>query len=173
MISKLPGHNGVRIALAIVALIVVVAGVDRGRKWLEHRSRIFEIERLRSRVGDLRSSVESCRVALERERDSFNRYRTSVDSLREEVREYESLDDRGVPAESYDVYIQTFERYNESLPGWRTRADSLTAHDDVCRDLTMQHNEAAQSLRENLEEAGVSSIPSAVGEQTSRGSEEP
>jgi hypothetical protein len=156
VIPKFLSHKGARIALAIVALLVLIGGIDRGREWLAHRARIFEIERLRTHVADLRSEVDSCRVALELEQAAFDRYRASVDSLREAVRAYESLDERGVPAERYDAYLETFRRYNRSLPGWRVRADSLAAHDGVCRDLTVQHNDAAESLREGLEAAGVS-----------------
>jgi hypothetical protein len=155
---KFPSHKGARIALAIVALLVLIGGIDRGRAWLAHRARVFEIERLRVRVVDLRSDVESCRTALDRERNDFDRYRASVDSLRETIRVYESLDERGVPADRYEAYLETFRRYNQSLPGWRARADSLTAHDDICRDLTVEHNVVAESLRANLEAAGVSSF---------------
>jgi hypothetical protein len=151
--TSLPSRKGARAALVLVVALVSVGLAERGKVWLEHRAEVQKIEGLRTRLAELRSGVGACRAAVEREQSAFDRYRASVESLREEVREYEMLDERGVPADQYDAYLETFDQYNESLPGWQARADSLQAHDDVCRDLTVRHNETADSLRESLEGA--------------------
>ena len=144
----------------MLVVVLVTAGVaERGKAWLDHRAEVREVEGLRTRLAELRSGVGACRAALEREQSVFDRYRASVESLREDVREYETLDERGVPADQYEAYLETFDRYNESLPGWQARADSLQAHDDACRALTVRHNETADSLRESLEDAGAMTRP--------------
>lgn len=139
----------------LVVALVAAGVVERGKAWLENRAEVQAIERLRTHLAELRSGVGACRAALEREHSAFERYRASVESLLEAVREYETLDERGVPADRYEDYIDTFDRYNESLAGWQARADSLAVHDDACRGLTVRHNETADSLRQHLEDAGI------------------
>lgn len=140
--------------LAVAGLIVVGLATVRVKAALERRAEIGEIERARSRLAELRAGVENCQAAVERERQAFDRYAASVDSLRTEVRHFEALDERGVPAARYDEYLETFDRYNDAIPGWEARADSLTAHAEACRELTLHHNELADSLRVRLEAAG-------------------
>ena len=77
----------------------------------------------------------------------FHEYDQEVDSLRGEVRELETLDRRGVPRERYDEYLETFERYNRSVPSWEARADSLRAHWAACRSLVQEHNLMTDSVQ--------------------------
>jgi hypothetical protein len=67
--------------------------------------------------------------------------------LREAVRGFESEAAGGVPARSYEQYLETFESYNSAVPVWEERADSLRARWASCRDLTERHNALIDSLR--------------------------
>jgi hypothetical protein len=58
------------------------------------------------------------------------------------------MDPRGVPADSYEAYLETFDAYNDAVPGWSERADTLQAQWRRCRDVTEVHNQLADSLRQ-------------------------
>jgi len=98
----------------------------------------------------LRIGADSCRAELERGQRMLNEYDERLDSLRARVRQLESLDRRGVPADSYDVYLGAFDQYNDSAAGWSARTDTLRAHLQRCRSLTELHNMIADSLRRLL-----------------------
>lgn len=102
----------------------------------------------------LRSSADSCRMALTREEAEFHRFDDRVEELRERVRAYESLNPRGVPQDSFEVYMDVFERYNEAVPRWKARAESLRAHTEACRERAREHNVLTDSLRGLLVEMG-------------------
>lgn len=98
----------------------------------------------------LRGLADSCRTELDQGTAGFDDYDRRLDSLRTRVRDLEALDPRGVPADSYEVYLQVFEEYNDSVPGWTHRADSLRARWTHCRDLAETHNELADSVHDLL-----------------------
>lgn len=150
MAPHLPSHPVARAALLLGVVAGIALGVVGVRGFLERRSQITELERMRSGLGDLRAAAEECRIAVEREERDFEAYRSEVEELREAVRAYEALDERGVPEDRYEEYLETFERYNESVPEWEERADSLRAHSEACRALARRHNLLADSLRDFL-----------------------
>lgn len=108
-----------------------------------------------------RLAVDSCRMTLSRAEAEFRAYDDRVDSLRGRVRDYESLRPGGVPVDSFDAYMKTFGRYNDAVPEWQARADSLRGHWQRCRDLALTHNQLADSLRNLLVEIGE--LPDTAG----------
>jgi DNA repair ATPase RecN len=105
---------------------------------------------LRDSLHVVRAAVDTCRVALDQETYRLEAFDERLDSLRGRVRELERIDPRGVPADSYAVYLEAFQTYNDSVPGWEQRADSLREQWQHCRDLTERHNAVADSLRQVL-----------------------
>lgn len=103
--------------------------------------------RVRQELQSARLSVDSCKAAIAAEEDSFRDYDRRVDSLRRAVRAFEAEDPDGVPAEQYEQYLGTFDRYNAAVPAWRERADSLRSHLEACRAMAERHNLLADSLR--------------------------
>lgn len=105
---------------------------------------------LRDTLHVLRSAADSCRSEIDESASRLQAFDARLDSLRSRVREYEAIDPRGVPADSYEVYLEAFDRYNESVPGWSERADTLRERWARCTDLTQTHNALADSLRQLL-----------------------
>jgi hypothetical protein len=105
---------------------------------------------LRDSLQVLRLAADSCRADLDRGTALLHAYDERIDSLRTRVRRFESLDRRGVPADSYEVYLGAFEQYNDSVAGWTARTDTLRVRLDRCRTLTETHNMIADSLRRLL-----------------------
>lgn len=137
--------------MAVGLAVAGVVGWGAFGDWRERR----EVETLREELRVLRSAADSCQVALAQEEMMFRDYDRRVDSLREEVSDYESLHPDGVPADTYPVYLETFERYNRAVPAWRMQVDSLQAHWEACRERVDAHNVHADSLRLRLEALGL------------------
>lgn len=136
------------VVLAAAALLLTFLG---SRVALERRGLRQELAGLREDVLRLRVASSECLAEIGMEEAAFREYHDRVDSLRDEILEFEALDDRGVPAEQYEEYLEVFERYNRSVPAWRARADSLQARWEACRDLVERHNTLADSLRGRVE----------------------
>jgi hypothetical protein len=95
----------------------------------------------------LRSAVDSCQATVEQRRAELERYDAHVDSLRARVRGLEALDERGVPLDSYPIYRRAFDAYNDAVPDWAERADTIREAWSICLDLADTHNELADSIR--------------------------
>lgn len=136
------------------ALAVLLAGAIGGTVYMETRppGPRERLEALRVELGSARASADSCRVAVEAREARFHRYGARVDSLRDRITEYEALDPDGVPGDRYAEYLETFDRYNETVPEWGERADSLQTEWEACRALTEIHNALADSARGMLQE---------------------
>lgn len=102
---------------------------------------------LRDSVAVLRTAADSCRAELDAGQSRLRAYHDRLDTMRSRVRGFEALDPRGVPADSYRIYLQAFHLYNDSAAGWQARVDSLQTQLDSCRVVTDAHNTAADSLR--------------------------
>lgn len=102
---------------------------------------------LRDTVLVLRTAAEACRAELDEGAAGFETFDTRLDSLNERIRELEAMDPRGVPADSYRVYLEAFDQYNDSIPGWSARADTLRARWARCTEVTRSYNALADSLR--------------------------
>jgi uncharacterized protein YukE len=134
--------------VAALTGVVLVAWLVRDAS--ERRALHAEMEQLRTDVALLRVESHACQSEVAWEEADFQAYHGQVDSLRQEVRDLESRDPRGVPAEHYDDYLEVFARYNRSIPDWRERAEALQSMWEACRDVTERHNELADSLRRRV-----------------------
>lgn len=126
--------------------------------WSDARERQRTVEQVRSLQADVyaaRTSADSCRNELAWAEGQFRRFDEHVDSLRTEVRAFEALDERGVPAERYEEYLELFDGYNDSVAAWERRADELRAAEEVCRALVEGHNTLSDSLRRRIEAEGL------------------
>lgn len=144
-----------RILTALGLLAVAAVTIIGIRGQLERKRIVDEINRLRTRVYMARVSADSCGNELAYQERLFRHFDDVVDSLRGKVRDYESLDARGVPEDRYDEYMEHFDGYNDSVAAWRAKADSLRATEDACRMFIARHNGLADSLRIRLEAEGV------------------
>lgn len=138
--------------MILAALVVLISAGLAGGTILERNRQIREMELLRQRLQQARFSVDSCRVALAQEEQEFRRFDARVDSLRTEMEGYEDPSLGGVPQAEYEEYLGVFDAYNEAIPVWEARADSLQAGEDVCRALVERHNALSDSIRGSREE---------------------
>ena len=141
------------VAVAIVAALIVAA--LGARDILDRRRTVREIQSLRDQVYRGRVSADSCRNELAYQERLFRRFDTVVDSLRRKVRDYERMDERGVPEAQYEEYLRQFEGYNDSVAVWRGRAAGLRATEAACRTFIEGHNALADSLRRRLDAEGM------------------
>lgn len=149
----LPSDPRLRVlVVAGVAALLVVLGLAVHHK-LERRAELRALQALGDSVEFLRAAYEDCRYELGRQEVGFRSHDQRVDSLRSEVEAYESRNaegERGVAAEEYDAYLETFDLYNLSVGEWKERADSLQARSRRCRETAVRHNVLADSLRARL-----------------------
>lgn len=138
----------------VLALVLLAVSVGLWVMRLGERAERREEEQLRDELRVARVAVDSCRLEVARGEMAFRDHHDRVDSLRERVRGYEALDQRGVPADSYAVYMEVFERYNRSVQAWTQRADTLEAEWEACREIVRAHNVLADSVRTRLAEKG-------------------
>jgi hypothetical protein len=118
---------------------------------MDKRARRLEGERLRGELAELREAATSCVADVAHAESVFRDFNARVDSLRERVRDFESLDTRGVPNAEYDAYLVAFEQYNDSVSAWRGRADSLESDSERCQVIVGRHNALADSVRRMME----------------------
>ena len=117
-------------------------------------------ESLRSEIDALQGRVDEClarRGALEAR---FQQAMDRTEALGERVRELESLDPDGVPAERYAEYLELFDEYNESIPEWERLGEALREEGERCRRLADAHNDRLERLRELMVEAFTPVPPS-------------
>lgn len=122
-----------------------------------------QLRALRSQLAQLRLASDSCRSALEREEKRLRAADARLDSLRGRIDHYEGLDSRGVPADSYEIYLEAFDTYNAGIPARKVAAETLVAHWRECRALAETHNRTADSAREIAEELGLVGDSSRAG----------
>lgn len=136
--------------LLLAAVVVAAFGVVTVARTLQHSSALSD---MRFEVAQLRAAADSCASALDTSQVALLRYNDRLDSLRLRVRGMETLPPRGVPADSYDIYLQLFGMYNDSVEQWQGRVDALHAEREECRLLADRHNGAVDSLRQLLRDA--------------------
>jgi predicted nucleic acid-binding Zn-ribbon protein len=145
----------VRRATTRVLLVLAVLGLAGAGAWglalvVADRRETREIEDLQERVRRARSGAETCQVDVVTREEAFRRFDARVDSLREAVRPFEELDERGVPEARYEAYLAAVARFNRAVEAWETRAAALQRADHACRETVERHNALADSLRERL-----------------------
>jgi len=136
-----------RLIILFGALALLLLAGLYGGSLLERNRRIAEMQALREALDQARFSADSCKVALAWEERGFRSFDRFVDSLRAETESYEDPERGGVPEADYRAYIESFERYNDSVAVWQERADSLRAKEAVCRALVEAHNVLGDSIR--------------------------
>lgn len=134
-----------------VAAIVVMAIIDLLRPVPPQE----RMQALRQQLTELRAASDSCRGALAREEARLRYSDERFEYLRSRIEHYESLDPRGVPADSYDIYMRYFNDYNEGIPARELAGDTLRAHEEACRALIVEHNLIADSALALAEELGL------------------
>ncbi|CAN5720414.1 hypothetical protein BH23GEM9_BH23GEM9_12550 [soil metagenome] len=133
---------GVIVAIAAAGVLTLARTLGEGGA----------VEEMRENVNELRMAADSCRTVLDRSHGELLEYNERLDSMRGRVREMEALHPRGVPADSYGVYMGAFSRYNDSAGTWGDRVNELQVELEDCRVLTETHNAALDSLRRLLRE---------------------
>jgi hypothetical protein len=118
---------------------------------MDKRARRVEGERLRAQLAELRASAAECIAGVAQAESAFQDFHARVDSLRARVRDYESMDARGVPGAEYGAYLEAFEQYNDSVSAWQGRADALESGSERCQVIVTHHNSLADSVRRIME----------------------
>jgi hypothetical protein len=134
------------ILVAVLALSLVIGAALLGGPLLERNRRIGELQALRVQLDSARYAVDSCRSALGLEEARFRRFDRLVDSLKTVVDSFDDPSQGGVPQAKYPEYLETFHAYNDSVSLWSERADTLRAHEALCRELVEDHNALADSI---------------------------
>ena len=158
--------------MIVAAALILVAG--RVYRATRPPPPAQELAPLREDLAVFRAAADSCNDAYALLEEDFRLYEARVDSLRQAVRDYESHDPNGVPGEEYPAYLETFDAYNEAVPEWEARTDSLETQRDRCRSLTERHNALADSARGRLIDLGrwpddTLGVPSAPSEGATGG----
>jgi len=130
--------------LGLLVLLVATTGLVYLTRTLRGPGAIAQT---RDELQQLRIAVDSCQAALAAGQQELHAHNEWLDSLRGRVRGMEALDPRGVPADSYSVYIDIFQSYNDSVANWEARVAELQAERDECAAVTAAHNETQDSLR--------------------------
>ncbi len=130
------------LAMVLVDLVQPVPPQDRLRS-------------LRDEMSSLRFAADSCRLALDTEESRLRASDARLDSLRSRIDFFESLDPRGVPADSYQLYMRAFDAYNARIPGRAAAGDTLKAHLESCRAIIEQHNLIADSALDLARDLGL------------------
>jgi hypothetical protein len=139
-----------RRALPVILILLLLAGAAVLFRILRPDPPPSADELLADSIRVLRTAAEGCREELNLGTARLHAYDAKLDSMRARVRELEAMHPRGVPADSYAVYLEAFEQYNDSVGGWDARTDTLRARLQRCRDVTQRHNALSDSLRRML-----------------------
>jgi hypothetical protein len=138
------------LAIAVTAL-AIMAAIDYFRPIPPE----VQLRALRSQLTAARSAADSCQAALDDEEARLRASDARFDSLKAMIDYYEGLDPRGVPADSYDIYIAIFNDYNAAIPAREAAGDTLRAHEQACRAIIESHNLIADSAMSLAQELGV------------------
>jgi predicted nucleic acid-binding Zn-ribbon protein len=136
--------------VAALLVLVAAAGVLTLGRALQHPGALAD---MRSTVAELRAAADSCRIALDQQHGELLGYNERLTQMRERVRDLEGLHPRGVPADSYRIYMELFDSYNDSAGQWQGRVDELQAELEACRETADAHNAALDSLRALLQQS--------------------
>jgi hypothetical protein len=133
---------GLRLWLAASFIIVFMVLAYRGVR----NMRADPHAPLRDSIAVLRVAADSCRVGVDSGVAALRGFNDTLTAMRTRVRGLEALDERGVPIDSYPVYMDAFEGYNRAAGEWAAREDSVRAQDGRCRDVARTHNVLADSM---------------------------
>ena len=133
-------------------LTLAVGAFAAGAWGLDRRSAAQDFRALQDDLQATRLSVQTCQSDLASREAAFQEFDSRLNTLRDGVRELESLDGPGVPADQYDDYLTLFDAYNDSVRVWEGRSESLRAREAACRHLVERHNALVDSVRPAEEE---------------------
>lgn len=114
-----------------------------------------QLRMLRRELRVQRAAADSCLDALRLEESALRSSDARFDSLRAVIEAFEGLDPRGVPADSYDAYIDAFNAYNEAIPAREEAGETLQVNWAACREIVESHNQLADSARALAEGLGL------------------
>lgn len=152
--SELPRGVVIMLVVSVLAAAFIFASDYIIPVSAEERLRV-----IRPELAGLRHAADSCLAAIRQEEESLLASDARLDSLRRRIAYYEGLHPRGVPADSYEAYLEVFERYNEGIPQQSAASDSLQANWLACTRIVERHNAMADSARALAEEAGLLEEP--------------
>jgi hypothetical protein len=140
----------------VLVFAVVVASLTG---WVQRRNYAAsprgQMELAREQVRDAQGQVERCLEGLGVAEEAFVSQRTETEALRARIRRLEGMDLRGVPADSYTVYLETVDRFNASVERWGDRGDDLEGQWEACRELIEDRNARADTFRVRLQAMGL------------------
>ena len=146
----------VKTALASVAALAVGTLIVLGGLRLSERQRAAEeINRLRDELHQARVGADRCRGTLLTSEASLRALIMTIDSLKNRVDSFETMNGTGVPASRYTEYLGIFDSYNDSVEVWGVREQRLRAAESSCRSTIEAHNAVSDSLQAALDEAGI------------------
>jgi DNA repair ATPase RecN len=147
-----------RLRIALWVGVALVVGVMILSTWADRReardSPLRQAEEVRDVVREARAGWEACLDTLDVVERRFRTQAEETERLQARIHRLEAMDPRGVPADSYEVYLEVVDRFNATVQGWEGRLAALRAREAACQDLLEARNELADSLRALLEDAG-------------------
>ena len=141
--------------MGITGVIAAVVVISAWSRLLERQATLERIGQLRDELYRARVASDRCRSSLQTSEAAFRDLGITIDSLRQVIDSFETLDRRGVPAEQYPEYLETFDSYNDSVSVWEGRERRLRAADVACRETIQGHNAISDTLQAVLIEAGI------------------
>lgn len=135
----------------LLAFTALIGLIWAGYAYMEPRQRARAVQ---DELRAQRLDADACRRGLVTAEAGFREYDERVDSLRDRVDSYEALHPDGVPADSFGVYLEAFDEYNDAVEAWEERAENLRRQREACVDIVESHNELSDSLRGILREMG-------------------
>jgi len=148
---RTPAKVALGVALAISSAAILYFGAQR---ILEQQSLRTEITRLRDGLYRARVAADRCQRSVVSEEGELQAFDGRIAEMRARVDSFEALDPRGVPQPEYDLYMEHFDAYNDSVAAWEGRERRLRTQDTSCREVIVTHNALGDSLKAILEELG-------------------
>ncbi len=118
-----------------------------------------QAEAMRDDVRATRAELERCLDEMEELERAFQMQERTTETLRARIEDFEAMDDSGVPGDQYDAYLETVDRFNESLPEWERLGEEYRETAERCRGMARMHNAQVDSLGTFLEEEELMDEP--------------
>ena len=113
------------------------------------------VDDVRERLRELRFAVNSCVAAMSFDEQAVQLRLADTDSLRGRIDALEALHPRGVPRDSFPVYMELVDRFNRTVASWDTLGAQARSRREECTVLVDRHNLLSDSLRVILETEGL------------------
>jgi hypothetical protein len=140
-------------------VLLLAVGVSALTGWVQRRSYAAsprgQMELAREQLRAAQDDVERCLAGRDVAEREFTDQQTETQALRARIRRLEGLDARGVPADSYTVYLETVDRFNASVERWGDRGEDLDGIQSACRELIDARNAWSDTFRVRLEVMGL------------------